>query len=164
MKEWFNSLDARERKIVIGGGVFVLLLSIYFLGWEPVANNIVRLKKSNIENQQTLRWMKEKAAEVKLLSPNSNASKTGFNGQSLLGVIDKTAKQNKLGNAIKRVQPEGESKALVRMEKAEFNRVVRWMEGLQRQQGIEVVSSVIERQSESGLVNVRIIFKSASET
>jgi general secretion pathway protein M len=163
MKEWFNSLDARERKIVISGGVIVLLLSIYFLGWEPVANNIQRLKKSNAENQQALVWMKEKASEVKRLNPGKNDNLQGFEGQSLLGVIDKTAKENKLGSAIKRVQPEGKSKALVRMENAEFNRVIRWMEGLQRQQGIDVVSSVIERQSETGLVNARIIFTVGSE-
>lgn len=162
MKEWFNSLDARERKILIGGGIAFVLICIYFLGWEPFVKNIERLEKTNAENQQTLAWMKEKADEVKLLQRNNAGGKVDLQGQSLLGVIDKTAKSNNLGSAIKRVQPEGNDKALVRLEKAEFNHVIRWLEQLKLRQGIAVDSSVIEKQSEPGLVNARIIFQTAS--
>lgn len=162
MKEWFNSLDARERKTLISGAVALLLICIYFLGWEPFVKKIERLEKSNAENQQTLTWMKQRAEEVRQLQRTNSGTKVDLKGQSLLGVIDKTAKSNNLGSAIKRVQPEGNDKALVRLEKAEFNHVIRWLEQLQLQQGIQIDSSVIEKQSEPGLVNARIIFQTAS--
>lgn len=162
MKEWFNSLDARERKILIGGGIVVFLMCIYFLGWEPFVTKMERLKKSNTENQQTLVWMQEKLEEVKQLQRTSAGAVVDLKGQSLLGVLDKTAKSNNLGSSIKRVQPEGNDKALVRLEKAQFNLVIRWLEQLQLRQGILVDSSVFEKESESGLVNARIIFQTAS--
>lgn len=162
MKEWFNSLDARERKILIGGAIAVLLMSLYFLGWEPFITKIDHLKKSNAENEKTLTWMKQKAGEVRQLQRSNPSMKVDLKGQSLLGVIDKTAKSNNLGSAIKRVQPEGNNKALVRLEGAQFNHVIRWLEHLQLHQGIQVDSSVIERQSEPGLVNARIIFQTAT--
>jgi general secretion pathway protein M len=161
MKEWFNNLEPRERKIIVGGAVVVLLMSLYFLGWEPFIGKIDKLKKSNVENQRTLAWMQEKAKEIKLLQRNGAAAKKSLGGQSLLGLIDKTAKQNKLGPAIKRVQPEGTTKALVRMESASFNDMVRWLEQLQQRQGVVVVNSTIEKQDAPGLVNARLILEAA---
>ena len=162
MQEWFNNLDARERKVLISGAIVLLIISIYFLGWEPFVKKIDKLQKSNIENQQTLAWMQQRAQEVKYLRRTTAGSKKDLKGQSLLGVLDKTAKSHKLGNAIKRVQPEGTSKAQVRLEKASFNHIIQWVEQLERRQGIRIVNSVIERQSEPGLVNARIIFETGA--
>ena len=159
MQEWFKSLGARERKIIVSGTVVLLIVCIYFLGWEPVAKKVERLKKTNVESQQTLTWMKLRADEVKQLRGSGTGGKKDQKGQSLMGVIDKTARRNQLGSAIKRVQPDGKTKALVRLEKANFNKLLLWMEQLQQRQGIQVVNSVIEKQDEPGLVNARITFQ-----
>ena len=159
MQEWFKSLDPRERKVIVSGAIVLLLVSIYFLGWEPVTKKVEKLKKTNVENQQTLAWMKLHAAEVKQLRGSSAGAKKDLKGQSLMGVLDKTAKSNQLGSAIKRVQPDGQTKALVRLEKANFNKLLRWMEQLQLRQGIVVTNSVIEKQETPGLVNARITFQ-----
>lgn len=160
MKDWFNTLEPRERKILTGGAVVLLLLSVYFMGWEPFIGKIDKLKKSTVENQKTLSWMQAQVKEVKLLQ-RKGAVSGKLEGQSLLGLIDKTAKQNKLGPAIKRVQPEGKTKAVVRMESASFNDMIRWLEQLQQRQGVEVVSSIIEKQDQPGLVNARLILEAA---
>lgn len=162
MKEWFNSLDPRERKILIAGAVLLVLASLYFLGWEPYVKKIEQLKKTTAENQQTLTWMKQTAVQVKQLNRSDSLAKKVPGNQSLLGLIDQTAKSNQLGSAIKRVQPDGKDKALVRMENAKFSDVLRWMEGLLRNQGVGVVSSVMEKKDEPGMVDVRITFEQTS--
>ena len=159
MKEWFDSLDPRERKVVTIGAIMLLLLSVYFLAWEPFSSKLDKLRKSSVANERTLSWMKQTSLEVKRLQRNSGGPKN-LSGQSLLGLIDKTAKQHKLADAIKRVQPDGKTKALVRLESASFNNMILWLEQLQLRQGIEIVSSDIERQEQPGLVNARLILES----
>jgi general secretion pathway protein M len=161
MKEWFNSLDPRERKILITGAVVLTLMSLYFLGWEPYVNKVAKLRETTAENQKTLAWMNQTAIQVKQISRGGRQVKKDVSGQSLLGLIDKTAKRNGLGTAIRRVQPDGQNKALVRLENAKFSDVVRWVEGLQRNQGIDVLSSVMEKKDEPGLVDARITFEQA---
>jgi general secretion pathway protein M len=123
------------------------------------------LEQSNRENQELLAWMEQSAQEAKKLQAKlkSNGPTGSAKGQSLLGIIDRTAKTANLGKSVKRVQPDGESKARVWLENAPFNETVKWLENLQRQQGIHIVTSVVEKQEEAGLVNVRLVLEGLTE-
>ena len=164
MKDWFAGLEPRERQLIIGGGVVLLVMLLYLLVWEPIARKNETLKVNYQNSQQLIDWMEDAAEEAKALQlkikaggPTGKSSK-----QSLLGVIDRTAKRNKLGPSVKRVQPDGKTGARVWLEKAVFNDVIQWLEKLQRKEGIRLVTTVIEKQDEPGLVNARLIFKRES--
>ncbi|WP_455206619.1 type II secretion system protein GspM [Kaarinaea lacus] len=165
MKEWLDNLDPRERRILIIGAVTLLVVLMYLLAWEPLIKNTATLEKSNRENQELLQWMEQSAEEAKQLQAKLQASGPAGStqGQSLLGTIDRTAKISNLGKSVKRVQPDGQSKARVWLENASFNDTVKWLESLQRQQGIHIVTSVIEKQEEPGLVNVRLVLEGLAE-
>ena len=109
--------------------------------------------------------MEQSAAEARQLQSKLKASGSSgrTKGQSLLGTIDRTAKTGKLGKSVKRVQPDGQTKARVWMENVSFDSMVDWLEKLQRQQGIRIVTSVIEKQDEPGLVNARLVLEGAAE-
>ncbi|MCI0504606.1 MAG: type II secretion system protein M [Gammaproteobacteria bacterium] len=165
MKDWFGSLDPRERRILIAGAVVLLAAMLYLLVWEPFMKKTAELEQSNRENQELLTWMEQSAEEAKKLQAKLkiNGPTGGDKGQSLLGTIDRTAKTANLGKSVKRVQPDGQSKARVWLENAPFNDTVKWLENLQRQQGIHIVTSVVEKQEESGLVNVRLVLEGLAE-
>jgi type II secretory pathway component PulM len=79
----------------------------------------------------------------------------------LLGTIDRTAKTKKLSDSVKRIQPDGTSKARVWLDDAQFDRVIPWLEELQRRQGINVESAMLEKQDKEGLISARIVFVAA---
>lgn len=162
MKEWFNSLEARERKVLIGGAVVLGFTIFYFLLWDPLITKMSHLETSIQEQQELIVWMENAAQEVEQLQSKVQSLGRSGKGQSLLGVIDSTAKRNRLKDAVKRVQPDGKTKARVSLENANFNDVIKWIEALQRTQGVRVESTVIEKQSEEGLVNARFVFEGAA--
>ena len=82
---------------------------------------------------------------------------------SLLGVIDRTAKLKKLGDSVKRVQPDGSSKARVSLESANFDVVIAWLEELERRYGVGIETITFEKREEPGLVDARINFIAAAE-
>lgn len=160
MKEWFEQLDPRERKIVIAGGVMLVVLGIYSLMWSPFVNGLENLRKSTAEKQTLLVWMQDTAQEVKKLRAlNPIQNNRGGAGQSLLGLIDRTSKQSKLGSAVKRVKPEGSSKAHVWLEDAEFNDVIRWLENMDNRHDIKIVSGMVDKQDSPGVVNIRLVLE-----
>lgn len=159
--QWFNGLDQRERRIVVGGAAVLCLLFVYFLIWEPIVKNMDNMRKSNVDMKQQLVWMQETAAQVKLLKASSVRTGRINKGQSLLGIIDRSSKSSQL--ALKRVQPDGDSKARVWLENAKFNDVVRWVENLKRRYGVEIDNASFEKQEEPGLVSGRFVFQTTAE-
>lgn len=162
MKEWYQNLQQQEQRLLLGGAIFLGLMIFYLAVWEPLTTNYDKLKKSTGKYETLVHWMEEKAVEVKRLK-SSGGSTVRRGNQSILGVVDKTAKQLKLGGMVKQVRPEGKNKARVRLENAPFDKVLKWLEVLQQQQGINVLSSSIERQAENGLVNIRLVFEDTTQ-
>ena len=163
MKEWFDSLEARERRIMLGGAVVLLLVIIYFLGWEPFIHRLHELRESTQKKQLDVAWMQNAAQQVKQLQARNTAPAQLGAGQSLLGVIDRTAKLKKLGDSVKRVQPDGSSKARVSLESANFDVVIAWLEELERRYGVGIETITFEKREEPGLVDARINFIAAAE-
>lgn len=163
MKDWFGSLDPRERRLLVAGGALLSVMLFYIALWEPLEDGVEALRKSNAEQQALLLWMQQSAREVNQLRGSSGRPGQLAQGRSLLAAIDRTARANKLGGALKRVQPDGKNRARVWLEGASFDQLVRWLDGLQRQQGVHVVSSVFDALDEKGRVDARLVFESGSE-
>jgi len=161
MKEWFANLEPRERQLIIGAGVILLVMILYLVVWEPIAKDNEALRSSYQSSQQLIDWMEDAAEEAKALQAKIQASgpSGGSSNQSLLGIIDRTAKRDKLGSSVKRVQPDGKTGARVWLENAVFNDLIKWLENLQHKEGIRLVTTVIEKQEEAGLVNARLVFE-----
>ena len=158
MKQWLNSLEPRERRLVLGGAVLGSCLLLYLLAWEPFVGKVEQLRASHSEQQALLEWMQGAAREVKQLSHGTRRPGQAASGQSLLALIDSTAKAARLGTALKRVQPDGEQRVQVWLEEAPFDDVVAWLEGLDRRQAATLESSVFVAKDKPGLVDVRLVF------
>ena len=158
MKEWFASLEQRERRLVITGAVLLGLMLMYLMVWEPLSNGMDSLRVSTAEQGSTLLWMRQAAQEIKKLR-GSGARVKSTGNQSLLSVVDRTAKSGRLGAALKRVQPDGEQRVRVWMEAASFDDVMRWLVLLETRYGVNVESSVLEMKQEPGRVDARLVFE-----
>lgn len=154
MKEFLANLNPRERRLVYIGGVIAAVLLFYAAVWAPLANKVERLRETVAEQQQLATWMQQASQEVQRLRKAAGSAKRPR--QSLLALADQSAKRQGLGQAIKRVQPEGQDKVNIRLEGAAFDDVVTWLEKLQMQHGVRVATITIDRQDQPGLVDVRL--------
>lgn len=157
MKAWFLGLQSQERITVIGGAVALALMLFYVAIWDPIHTGVAQLEKSVAKQAPLLAWMKQAAIEVKTLRGGQAAQKLN-SGESLLSLIDSTAKKGRLGNALKRVKPDGDKKVRVWLEQASFDDMVKWLENLNNFYDVEVLSLVIDRKDVSGIIDSRIVF------
>lgn len=159
MKEWYAGLQPRERLIVQAGAIALALLLFYATVWDPLTGGARAKAEAVSAEQKQLSWMRQAAEDVKRLRPESEQIAAQLPaGQSLLGVIDQTAKAAGLGAALKRVKPEGDNKVSVWMEDAAFDDVVRWLENLHRSYGVEVDNITVDKKNVAGKVDARIEF------
>lgn len=162
IKVWFAGLEQRERRLVIAAASLLAILLLYVAIWEPISSSVDDLRTTTGEQQTVLQWMRQAAQEIRQLRGNNGAHAASTGGQSLLTLVDRTAKINQLGNALKRIQPDGDRRVQVWMEGASFDDVIRWLVKLRAQYGVLIESSVIEVKEQAGRVDARLVLGAAA--
>lgn len=155
MKDWFFGLEERERLLVAGGAVILVLLLLYLLIWEPVASKYTDLRDNVAEQKQTLAWMQQASVQIKALQRQGGAGARGLGGRSLLAVVDQSARTGGLGNAIKRIEPDGSKGVKVWFEGAAFDPMILWLGKLTKSYRIAPTMITLEPIG-NGRVNARL--------
>lgn len=158
MKAWWDGLELREQRLVAGGAAALLLFLLYAAVWAPLQSTRARLTTQAEEQRATLRGMQLRAAEIRQLSARS-AGRRPATGQSLLGLIDQTARAQHLADAVKRVQPDGTNSVRVWLENAAFDDVMRWLGTLEQRHGVVIDTLNVERGELPGRVAARLTLK-----
>ncbi len=155
MKAWFAGLQPRERLLVSGGAAVLVLLLLYLMIWEPIADSYRDLQEDVAQQTQTLAWMQQAAAQIKGLQGSGAGGARGLGGRSLLSVVDQSARTGGLGDSIKRIEPDGSKGVKMWLEGVAFDPMILWLGGLTRTYRIETSLITIEPQG-GGRVNARL--------
>ena len=155
MKEWYLGLELRERQLVNGGGAVLLLLTLYLMIWEPIVSGHADLRDDVQRQQETLAWMQQAAVQINALKGSSGGSPRGLGGRSLLAVVDQAARSGGLGDAIKRIEPDGSKGVKVWFEGAAFDPMILWLGKMVKSFQIEPSIITLEPIG-GGRVNARL--------
>ena len=156
MKQWWLSRSPQDRMAISSGAAALMLLLLYLLVWIPFSQKVEQ-KRILLSNQQsTLTWMRERAAEVRQLKAVQTPVNRSGSREALLTLVDRTAKQSRLRQQIQRLKPEGNDSVQLWMEEAPFDTLIMWLGKLSVQHGISVESLNIERLDNPGQVNARL--------
>ena len=163
MKEQWQQLSLREKRLVIITAIVVAVTLVYFMIWEPIQDGIQTSRVRVNAQTNTLQLIREQAAEAKQLrATKSRAGADAKGGGSLLVIIERTAQQKNLKSSLQKVQPEGQDGVRVWVENATFDQLIDWLALLENKNTIYVSEIIIERQKEPGRINSRILLRVAS--
>lgn len=156
LKDWFFSLQPRERALVAGGGGLLLLVAIYLLGLGPFYSAVAASAQRVEKKQGDLAWMRSVGGEVMALSASA-PSAAAPTGESLVVLIDRAARECGLGSALTGQTPSGENGIRVRLEDAEFDKMVVCLGSLQQAHSVAIESATIDRTAKPGFVNASLV-------
>lgn len=156
LKDRFNALQPRERAIIIGGAILVLVTAIYLLALAPLYAAVNGQTKRVAQKEGDLAWMRSVAGEVSVLS-SAAPSRPGPSNESLVVLIDRAARECGLGSSLTGQTPNGENGIRVRLESAEFDKLMVCLGTLQQVHSIDVESATIDRTAKPGLVNANLV-------
>ena len=156
MSAWLDRLEQRERIVLILGALFVLVAFFYLSLWEPITARHARLQDEVSEQRKLTAWMERAAMQVRDLRNRRVAGNEGGEEQSLLTLVDLTAKAAGLASTIKRIEPEGNDRVRVWLESSGFDAMIRWLTELRQGHRTKTSRLHIERTDLSGEVDARL--------
>lgn len=161
VKNYWLKLEARERLILCVGAVLVSLILFYALIWQPWHKAIFEMEKSVQSLRTNLVWMKQQAKAIENGGGASVQQPAKGANQSLLSVIEQTAKTTKVRKAIQQMVP-GRTPNEVRvvLEEADFNQWVKWIDLLFKQYGVQIKQVTAERDGDvPNIAEIRMTFE-----
>ena len=149
MKTWLDSLESRERILVIVGAVFVAFAIVYWLAWTPL-NKKHELLKVDVKNWQ------QSLAELRPLI-NSTTGGTDSRPRAILGsqqslieIVDQTLRGRGLDRYRQRSQPAGNNGIRIQFENVAFDDLVLWLGDLGAQYALHVQVGEFSKSSQVG--------------
>lgn len=158
MKEWWYTLGARERLMVLIGTAALILILIWALVLDPINSKLKTLRAQVPIKEQTVSWMNTQAQSVAPLVAKAQRER-GDTSIPLLTIIEQTAAQAQMRDSIKRIQPGEDNDVQVWLSDAYFDPWIQWVEVLKKK-GIEVSSLTVNRgRNDNNTVSIRATFE-----
>lgn len=158
MKEWFLGLEQRERLFVAIGGVLGLIFIVWGLLISPLYGAAAAAADRVESKKSTLAYLRSAAAEL-AGATGLPAGQPDLAGQSLVVVVDRSARNAGLGGALTRNQPVGTDGIRVRLENAPFDSLARWLATLSAGSGLAIESASFDRAPAGGHVNASLVLR-----
>jgi type II secretory pathway component PulM len=151
MKAWFDSLQPRERLILLGGVAAVLVIAVWL--------GVMRL------HAQTEVLRDAVAAKQRMLvdlgrvggRPATPAANGQGNQQTLVVVIDASAREH--GIALTTRRPDGPDGVQVAFSSVPFDMLLEWLVALEKQSSVAVESASFTTAKQKGIVNGQLTLR-----
>lgn len=155
MKDWLQSLEARERMFVIGGAVAVVIALFYSFVWAPLDRGHQSMQASVDSWQRALTEIRPLKG---MQTQTTTSSRPQASQQTPVVIVDQTLRARGLDRALRRSQPTTSDGIRVEFENVAFDDLVRWLDDLGNQYSMQVASGSFSPGSEGvrGRVNATL--------
>jgi type II secretory pathway component PulM len=153
MKEWFLRREPRERLILAIGAAAAVVIIGWRLVWSPLAAGVERLD-SRVETRGQLLVDAHSAAAIE-----PDAASRPRAEQSLLVLVDSTARNHGVAQALTRRNPNGANEIDVTVQAAPFDALIGWLATLEGEHIVSVESASIRATQEPGVVSGRVVLR-----
>jgi general secretion pathway protein M len=137
MRDWFESLELRERWIVSAGAVLVVFAVLYSFAWAPLDRNYKTLESDIQVLQRSLAALRP----LRLRAPDGeqpgSAAVLGSQLSPLI-IVDQTLRSRGLDRYRQRSQPTTSNGVRVEFENVAFDELVLWLGDLSAQYAMHV--------------------------
>jgi len=147
--ESLERLSERDRKLLLIAAV-ALLLILVFAVILPLERAVGKERAKLAQKRADLAWMQG-------IDPGAIPPGPSDHGESLLVIIDRSAREASLAKAMSGSEPGSNGSLSVRLERAPFDRLIEWLNRLAIQNGVVVDSATIEKSGDPGAVNATIV-------
>jgi general secretion pathway protein M len=159
VRDWLDTLSARERNLVYVAGGLLGVAAVYLVLVMPFQVTGKKMAARVEQKSADLAWMQASAPQA--MAAAGIAQSAG--GESLVVLVARTAREAGLGDALRDQSPDGNAGLRLRIEAASFDTLMTWLASLQQRYGVTIDSATIDAAA-PGLVNATLSLKQAGAT
>ncbi|MEO0345366.1 MAG: type II secretion system protein GspM [Pseudomonadota bacterium] len=156
MRAWFDSLEPRERHILVGGTIVLAIAAVWLFILDPIAMGRAQANE-DVERKQLLI---ERARETLRAAVPGDAGARATGGsscpQSWNLLVATTVRDADLSGSFRSNSPFGNDGQRVALENASFDKIIVWLGRLQSECGIEVNSGSFTDRTDPGRVDASV--------
>ena len=161
MKNWYNSLNPRERNLVFYGSIVATILVIGLFIVQPLMDKNKKLHKTIANQKSSLKVMQKQSLQVKQLQQQGSNKTTPSSNKSPQQKIETALQTMRLKPALERMQSQGSNSVRIILKDANADRTMRLLSDLETKHGLLIDNLVVNTNNkEAGLIDARITVKS----
>lgn len=161
MKNWYNSLNPRERNLVFYGSIISIVLIIGLFIVQPLIEKNQALNKVIASQKASLKNMHKQSLQVKQLQQQGTSKTNTSSNQSPQQKIETALQTMRLKTALERMQSQGSNGVRIILKDANADRTMRLLSDLENKHGLLIDSLTVNTNNkEAGLIDARITIKS----
>jgi general secretion pathway protein M len=151
VRAWLDNLEERERRLVYAAAGLAGIALVYLVLVLPFQTATHRAAQRLEKKQSDLAWMREVAPRVS----SAGASGSASTGESLVVLVDRTAREAGLGNSLRDQSPDQNKALRLRLEGVQFDAMIAWLASLQSRHGVNIDAAAIDGTG-PGVVNASL--------
>jgi len=159
--QWLDTLQLREKYIVIGGAIALLVMLFYLLVWDPVMLNYEQQVQRNESQRQLYSWIKNSSTEIQNLKAAGGHSAARSRNQSISSLADRSAVSSGIKPFIDKID-QNKKGVKVNLKAADFDRIITWLADLENRYAITASKLKIEKSKTDGAVDAQITLERSS--
>ncbi len=152
IRDWYSKLQLREQRMVLVGGIVVVLLVLVGGVLLPLQAAASRAERHVDTQRQDLEWMQLNAPEVRDGASQLHAD----TGEAPVVLVDRIGRESGLGSAFRGTQPSGVTGVRVQLEAAPFDPMIQWLDTLEQRYGLSIETITVDRTGKTGIVNASV--------
>lgn len=153
--QWWRSLDNRERRMVMGGAVVLLLAVGYLLAFEPAWVGRQKLAQELPQLRSQLAQMDALSNEARKISGAAGPSESSA---TLRQIVEASISSAGLKPFMTQGSFQGDL-IEVKFNAAPFALLATWLASTVRETRVRVVDANVQREATAGLVTAKIAFE-----
>ncbi|CZG87731.1 GspM family type II secretion system protein LspM [Legionella pneumophila] len=156
MKTYLNTLNDREKWMVIVAGVSLFIYGYYLLLYAPLSNQVNQKSTQLIEKTETLEWMKQ----VRMQKRSAKRKESVDNSQ-LLTMLASQLKNNKTLKFPYQLQQTGSGDVQLTFDAVPFQNFIQWLAKINEVYSISIKQFDVEKTSTPGVTRLMIILSTS---
>lgn len=155
LQSWLDSLEKRERLIVIYGGIALFFILLYLIIWDPIMTGYEEQQLKNQSQRQLYSMVQNAATEIQSITAAGGSSASRFRNQSISSLADRSATVTGVKGFISKID-QSKNGVKVNLKSADFDRIIAWLADMENKYAITATRVKIDRTKVAGAVDADI--------
>jgi len=155
VNKWLDTLELRERRIVITGAISLFIMLLYLVIWEPITTRHEQQQQEYESQRQLYHWIKQATAEIDQLKSSGSSNIAKYRNQSIASLTDRSATTTGIKPYIEKLEQSNDG-VKASIKSADFDRIVVWLTDLENKYGIIASNVKVEKAKTQGAVDAHI--------
>ena len=150
MKDWYESLQAREQTVVLVGAIVVVIALLFSFVWVPIDRSHARVANSVNTWERSLAELRPLRSLATSGELNAKSAAVSSGQQAPIIIVDQTLRSRGLEQYRRRSQPTTANGIRVEFENVAFDELILWLGDLSDQHAMHVQAGSLSAISQAG--------------